>query len=168
MSFISSFFKSSQPSINGEGQFNVEPYAAPELVGVENWINSEAQSLAQLQGKVVLVDFWTFGCINCVRTLPYVEQWYQKYKDQGFVVLGIHTPEFEAEKVLENVQRAVKQRKLSYPVAQDNDMQTWRAYNNHYWPAQYLIDKKGMVRRTHFGEGQYDETDQSIAALLAV
>ena len=146
---------------------NVHPYRAPELTGLQNWINSEALTLEGLRGQVVLVDIWTFGCINCVRTLPYVEQWYQKFKDQGFVVIGVHSPEFDAEKVLENVQRAVTFRKLTYPIAQDNDMKNWRAYQNNYWPAQYLIDKQGMVRRVHFGEGEYAESEEAIAALLA-
>lgn len=147
---------------------NVTPYQAPELAGLDNWLNSKAPlRLSELTGRVVLVDIWTFGCINCVRTLPYVQQWYEEFKDQGFIVIGVHSPEFDAEKVPENVANAVKFRKLTYPIAQDNDMATWRAYNNHYWPAQYLVDKQGMVRRTHFGEGEYAQTREAIVELLA-
>ena len=146
---------------------NVSPYKAPEFVGLQNWINSDVLSLADLKGTVVLVDIWTFGCINCVRTLPHVQKWYETYKDQGFTVIGVHSPEFEAEKVPENVEKAVEFRKLTYPVAMDNEMKTWRAYKNNYWPAQYLVDKQGMVRRVHFGEGEYAEAEQAIRMLLA-
>ena len=120
-----------------------------------------------LAGKVVLVDFWTYSCVNCVNTLPHVVRWYDKYKDQGFVVVGIHTPEFAFEKSTANVQAALKRFDIRYPVAQDNSFATWRAYNNQYWPAFYLVDKTGRVRRTHFGEGQYAEMDAAIQALLA-
>ena len=139
---------------------------APELVGLKEWINSDPITLASLKGKVVLIDFWTYSCINCVRTLPYVEGWYEKYKDSGFVVIGVHAPEFAFEKVRTNVEDAVKFRKLTYPVALDNDYGTWNAYNNQYWPAHYLIDREGNIRRTHFGEGKYDETEQAIQLLL--
>lgn len=139
---------------------------APELTGLQEWINSDPLTLASLKGKVVLIDFWTYSCINCVRTLPYVEGWYEKYKDSGFVVIGVHAPEFAFEKVRTNVEDAVKFRKLTYPVALDNDYGTWNAYNNQYWPAHYLIDRDGNIRRTHFGEGKYDETEQAIQLLL--
>lgn len=139
---------------------------APEFVGINKWLNSEPLTLAQLKGKVVLVDFWTYTCINCIRTLPHVVSWYEKYKDKGFVVIGVHTPEFEFEKNEENVLTAMKQYKITYPVAQDNDYATWKAYDNHYWPAEYLIDAQGNIRRTHFGEGDYDETEKAIQDLL--
>lgn len=143
-------------------------YEAPELSGLENWINSEPiNSIKDLRGKVVLVDFWTYSCINCIRTLPYIQSWQEKYADDGLVILGIHAPEFQFEQKPENVQKAVKDFGLTYPVVQDNDFKTWRAYNNHYWPAKYLIDKNGIVRYTHFGEGEYEETEAYIAALLA-
>ncbi len=147
--------------------FNVPAYKAPELASTGDWFNSQPFKLSDLQGKVVLVDFWTFSCINCIRTLPYLEAWYKAYKDSGFVVVGVHAPEFPFEEVSANVERAVKDRKLTYPVVQDNDMATWRAFSNRYWPAHYLIDKNGRVRREHFGEGEYDETEKAIRALLA-
>lgn len=147
--------------------FNVPSYKAPELTGTQEWFNSEPLKLADLKGKVVLIDFWTYSCINCIRTLPYVQAWYEAYKDSGFVVIGVHAPEFPFEKRAENVARAIKDYKLTYPVVQDNDLATWTAFTNHYWPAHYLIDKDGRVRREHFGEGEYDETEKAIRALLA-
>ncbi|MEP7162265.1 MAG: cytochrome c biogenesis protein DipZ [Candidatus Moraniibacteriota bacterium] len=142
---------------------------APEFVGISTWLNTEGNrplSLASLRGKVVLVDFWTYSCINCIRTLPYVTSWYDKYKDDGFVVVGIHTPEFEFEKKTANVENAIRQYKIHYPVAQDNDFATWRAYRNQYWPAHYLIDAEGNIRERHFGEGNYEETEKAIQSLL--
>ncbi len=140
---------------------------APEFAGISNWLNTQNPlTLESLRGKVILVDFWTYTCINCIRTLPHVTSWYEKYKDQGFVVIGIHTPEFEFEKNTQNVQNAISQYNIHYPVAQDNNYSTWNAYNNQYWPAKYLIDAKGNVRRTHFGEGEYDKTEAAIQILL--
>lgn len=143
---------------------------APEFVGIAKWLNlSEGKtslSMEELRGKVVLIDFWTYTCINCIRTLPHVTGWYEKYKDKGFVVVGVHTPEFEFEKSTENVLQAMKQYDITYPVAQDNDYATWRAYDNHYWPAKYLIDAQGRIRYYHFGEGQYEETEEAIRTLL--
>ncbi len=153
-------------STSDQASFNVKPYPAPELVAIQNWINSDPQTIAGLKGKVVLIDFWTYSCINCVRTQPYLNSWYSKYKDQGLVILGIHAPEFGFEKVPENVRKAVVDAKIGYPVGLDNDFATWQAYNNQYWPAKYLIDKDGMVRFTHFGEGKYDETEKAIQTLL--
>src|SRR3989338_5271770 len=141
--------------------------AAPELAGIAGWINSEPLRLADLRGKVVLVDIWTYTCINCIRTLPHVTRWYDTYRDKGFVVVGVHTPEFEFEKKTENVLAAIKQYNIHYPVAQDNDFATWNAYNNHYWPAKYLIDSKGDIRYFHFGEGKYEETEKAIQQFLA-
>ncbi len=142
--------------------------ASPELAGITNWLNTEKSvSLADLRGKVVLVDFWTYTCINCIRTLPHVTSWYDKYKDNGFVVIGVHTPEFAFEKEAKNVQEAIARFHIQYPVAQDNDYATWSAFSNHYWPAEYLIDANGTIRRYHFGEGEYDEMEQAIQALLA-
>jgi thiol-disulfide isomerase/thioredoxin len=122
--------------------------------------------MAALRGKVVLIDFWTYSCINCLRTLPYTTSWYNKYKDQGFVVVGVHTPEFAFEHDTPNVEDAVKRLDITYPVAQDNEYGTWQAYQNEYWPAEYLIDAKGIIRHTHFGEGEYDQTEQTIQQLL--
>lgn len=152
--------------INTNDLFNSN-FKAPDLVGINQWLNSSPISLKDLRGKVVLVDFWTYTCINCIRTLPYVTSWYDKYHDQGFVVIGVHTPEFEFEKKTSNVEAALGQYKIHYPVAQDNDYATWSNFNNRYWPAEYLIDSNGVVRRTHFGEGEYDAMEQSIQALLA-
>lgn len=130
------------PKIEGQEFFNVAPYDAPELQGLQEWINSDPLTLASLKGKVVLLDFWTYSCINCERTLPHLKNWYNTYKDDGFVILGIHAPEFAFEKVPKNVRKAVEDRNLTYPVALDNDFSTWRAYKNRFWPAHYLIDKK--------------------------
>jgi len=140
---------------------------APEFTGIDKWLNSEPLTLQQLRGKVVLVDFWTYTCINCIHTLPYVKSWNQKYKDQGLAVIGVHTPEYPFERSTENVKTALKRFDITYPVAQDNQYATWSAYNNQYWPAFYLIDRKGQVVYTHFGEGDYAETESAIKALLA-
>lgn len=145
--------------------FNVN-YKAPNFIGINNWINTKPLTLEELKGKVVLVDFWTYTCINCIRTFPYVTSWYEKYKDDGFVVVGIHTPEFEFEKDTRNVINATKQYGINYPVGQDNNFATWNNYKNRYWPAHYLIDANGVVRRVHFGEGEYKETEEAIQKLL--
>jgi len=139
---------------------------APELTGITHWINSEPLTLSALKGKVVLIDFWTYSCVNCVRTFPFLKDWYSKYKDQGFVIIGVHTPEFAFEHETSNVEQAVKRFGIEYPVAQDNDYGTWRAYNNHYWPAEFLIGPDGHLRYTHFGEGHYDVTEMAIQTLL--
>lgn len=144
------------------------PYPAPEIAGIQGWINSNPLTMQQLKGKVVLVDFWTYSCINCIRTLPYVTSWYEKYKDQGFVVLGVHTPEFAFEAKKENVEAATKKFKINYPVALDNNFGTWNNFDNKYWPAHYLIDKQGNVVYTHFGEGHYDVTENNIRYLLGL
>jgi cytochrome c biogenesis protein CcdA/thiol-disulfide isomerase/thioredoxin len=141
---------------------------APELEGIVNWINSPPLSLMKLKGKVILVDFWTYSCINCLRTLPFIKEWYEKYKDKGFVVIGVHTPEFEFEKDPGNVAQAVSRLHVSYPIAQDNYYATWEAYHNHYWPADYLIDQNGILRHIHFGEGDYGKTENAIRALLGL
>lgn len=145
---------------------NVTPYQAPELKNIAAWINSDPLTLAGLRDKVVLIDFWTYSCINCQRTQPYVNAWYDKYNRDGFVIIGVHAPEFSFEKVPDNVKRAVADDGIQYPVALDNDFSTWNSYNNQYWPAKYLIDKNGQVRYTHFGEGDYDATETAIQTLL--
>ncbi len=143
---------------------------APDFVGISHWINLPSDlvglKVADLRGRVVLVDFWTYTCINCLRTLPFTTGWYEKYRDKGFVVIGVHTPEFEFEKETKNVLQAIKQYDIHYPVAQDNNYSTWNAYSNQYWPAEYLIDARGVIRRTHFGEGEYDQTEKAIQDLL--
>ena len=143
------------------------PSPAPEFTGLGKWLNGPPLTLGQLRGKVVLIDFWTYTCINCIHTLPYVERWHEKYKDQGLVVIGIHTPEFPFERSTENVQTAIRRFNLHYPVAQDNEYATWRAYQNRYWPAFYLIDRNGHIVYEHFGEGEYAETEAQIQRLLA-
>ena len=143
---------------------------APEFTGITKWLNlpdgKQTLSIHDLKGKVVLVDFWTYTCINCIRTLPHVTSWYEKYKNQGFVVVGVHTPEFQFEHETTNVMQAIQMYNIHYPVAQDNDYATWNAYSNQYWPAEYLIDAKGNIRHVHFGEGEYDTTEQVIQQLL--
>jgi len=139
---------------------------APEFAGIENWINSKPLSIKDLQGKVVLIDFWTFSCINCVRTIPYLKMWHNAYADKGLVLLGVHTPEFDFEKKLENIEDAVRRFNIKYPVAVDNNYATWNAYANHYWPAHYLIDKKGQIVHEHFGEGAYEQTERLILKYL--
>ncbi|VVD84526.1 thioredoxin [Pandoraea communis] len=141
--------------------------AAPEFTGVDNWLNSQPLTLQQLRGKVVLVDFWTYSCINCIHTLPYVQQWYKKYKDQGLVVVGVHTPEYAFERDTGNVSDAIRRFGITYPVALDNRYATWKAYDNLYWPAFYLVDKSGKIVYTHFGEGDYDKTEAAIKAQLS-
>jgi cytochrome c biogenesis protein CcdA/thiol-disulfide isomerase/thioredoxin len=138
----------------------------PSFAGATLWLNSPPLTPENLQGKVVVVDFWTYSCINCLRALPYVESWYQKYKDHGLVVIGVHAPEFAFEKDPNNVRRAVADLKITYPVALDNDYAIWQAFNNQYWPAHYFIDATGRVRAHHFGEGKYDESEQIIRTLL--
>ena len=140
---------------------------APELVGLEGWLNTEPFTMEDKRGQVVLIDFWTYTCVNCIRTLPYIKEWHDKYADMGLVILGVHAPEFEFEKLPENVVMARDDYDLKYPIAQDNDHQTWRAFENQYWPAKYLIDKDGAIRYTHFGEGAYVETEEQIRDLLS-
>jgi thiol-disulfide isomerase/thioredoxin len=152
-------------STAGQNQDNGQ--LAPEFTGIDHWLNSSPLTMAGLRGKVVLIDFWTYSCINCIRTLPYVESWYQKYAADGFVVVGVHAPEFVFEHDTANVTAAIARFGITYPVAQDNEFGTWNAYNNEYWPADYLIDAGGHVRDTHFGEGNYLETEATIRSLLA-
>ena len=139
---------------------------AAEVEGIDNWINSDPLTVADLRGKVVLVDFWTYTCVNCIRTFPYLREWHARYADDGLVILGIHTPEFEFEKDYDNVVQATQEHSIVWPVAQDNDFVTWRNYNNRYWPAKYLIDRNGVVRYKHFGEGKYAQTEEKILELL--
>ncbi|WEN14407.1 cytochrome c biogenesis protein DipZ [Rhodanobacter sp. AS-Z3] len=138
----------------------------PSLAGATQWINSAPLTTESLRGKVVLVDFWTYSCINCIRTLPYVRGWYDKYKDHGLVIIGVHAPEFAFEKNPDNVIKAVKDLGVSYPVALDNDYAIWKGFNNEYWPAHYFIDAQGQIRSHHFGEGNYRESEDVIRQLL--
>jgi cytochrome c biogenesis protein CcdA/thiol-disulfide isomerase/thioredoxin len=140
--------------------------AAPDFHGISAWVNTPALNMRDLRGKVVLVDFWTYSCINCLRTLPYIERWDERYRSKGLVIVGVHTPEFQFEHDLGNVRKAVKRLNVRYPVALDNGYDTWDAYGNKYWPADYLIDQTGRVRHIHVGEGDYDETERDIRLLL--
>ena len=139
----------------------------PSLAGAETWLNSSPLTAEGLKGKVVLVDFWTYSCINCLRTIPYVEAWAEKYRNQGLVVIGVHTPEFAFERNVDNVRRAIADLKITYPVALDNDYNIWRGFDNHYWPAHYFIDAQGRIRDEHFAEGNYEESERVIQQLLA-
>ena len=139
---------------------------APELTN-DTWLNVDAPlRLADLRGKVVIVEMWTFGCINCQNVMPSLKEWHSRYKDQGLVIIGNHYPEFSYEEDLENLKEAINRFDIQYAVAQDNNGATWRAYKNHYWPALFLIDKQGHIRYVHIGEGRYKETEENIKALL--
>ena len=140
--------------------------ALPDFQGISQWLNSAPLSIADLKGNVVLVQFWTFACINCQRTLPYVVGWHQQYAKQGLKVVGIHTPEFAFERETSNIKRALQQHKITYPVPIDNDYKTWKAYDNQYWPHLFLADRQGLIRYDHIGEGAYDQTEQTIQQLL--
>ncbi len=140
--------------------------AAPEFSGLRGWLNSPSLAMAGLKGKVVLLDFWTYSCVNCIRTLPHMKQLHQRYSGNGFVLVGVHTPEFGFEKLPENVASAVKRFGIEYPVAIDSDNVTWKLYGDQYWPRQTLVDSKGMVRWEHAGEGDYDKIEEQIVALL--
>ncbi|HSC82562.1 MAG TPA: cytochrome c biogenesis protein DipZ [Pseudomonas sp.] len=154
--------------VQAQPQLDTPPQGQmPSLSGAVEWLNSPELSSEALRGKVVLVDFWTFDCINCQHTLPYVKQWAQRYEKDGLQVIGVHTPEYGFERVLANVREQVTRLGITYPVAVDNDYAIWRAFNNQYWPAHYLIDAKGQVRYVHFGEGAYATQEQVIKTLLA-
>ncbi|WP_095120242.1 cytochrome c biogenesis protein DipZ [Pseudomonas sp. Irchel s3f10] len=140
--------------------------AMPSLAGAVQWLNSPELSAESLRGKVVLVDFWTYDCINCQHTLPYVKDWAKKYEKDGLVVIGVHTPEYGYERIIDNVKDQVKKLGITYPVAIDNNYAIWRNFDNQYWPAHYLIDAKGQVRYSHFGEGRYEAQEQMIQQLL--
>jgi thiol-disulfide isomerase/thioredoxin len=149
------------------GRLPLKDYGpVPEVAGISHWLNSPPLKLHALRGKVVLVDFWTYSCINCLRTLPYLKKWDERYRSQGLVILGVHSPEFAFEHDVGNVRSAVKRLGVRYPVALDNGFDTWQAYDNQYWPADYLVDQRGNVREIHIGEGDYDETEDHIRLLL--
>jgi thiol-disulfide isomerase/thioredoxin len=139
----------------------------PSLVGAIAWLNSQPLTVDQLRGKVVLINFWTYTCINWLRQLPYVRAWAEKYKEQGLTVIGVHTPEFEFEKNIDNVRRASTEMRIDYPIAVDNDYAVWRAFGNHYWPALYFIDMQGRIRHHQFGEGGYEQSERVIQQLLS-
>jgi thiol-disulfide isomerase/thioredoxin len=136
-------------------------------VGIRDWINSEPLDLAALRGRVVLLDFWTYSCINCQRTIPYLAEWDTRYRDKGLTIIGVHSPEFAFERRVSNVAQNARRLGVRYPVAIDNDFRTWREWDQRYWPAHYLIDQSGRVRQVHYGEGAYDDTERLIAELLS-
>jgi len=140
---------------------------APEFSGIAGWINSPSLTMQSLRGKVVLIDFWAYSCVNCIRTFPHITSWNAKYNDSGLVIIGVHTPEFNFEKDYNNVLFATRKYDITYPVALDNDYLTWTAFQNMYWPREYLIDRNGNIRYDHIGEGNYDETEMQIQKLLA-
>lgn len=152
----------------GSLQAKSAPNTAPEFEEINAWINSKPVKINALRGKVVLVDFWSYSCINCLRTLPHRNRWYDTYKDKGFVIIGIHSPEFHFEYDVENVQMAVKRYGIHYPVGLDNQFSTWHAYKTRYWPTSYLIDQQGRIRYRHIGEGSYFEMENAIRALLGM
>jgi thiol-disulfide isomerase/thioredoxin len=139
---------------------------APELSGGGAWVNSEPLRIRNLEGQVILIDFWTFSCRNCINTFPYLKGWHEKYAALGLVVIGVHSPEFRFEKDIENLKTAIAEHGIRYPVVQDNDFAIWNAYENRYWPHKYLIDKRGVIRYHHIGEGAYNETEEWIVRLL--
>ena len=140
---------------------------APEFTQVTGYVNTSPIKLSDLKGKVVLVHFWTYTCINCIHTIPYINEWYKKYSDKGLVIASVHTPEFEFEKNIDSVKKAVLDFEIKYPVIQDNNYGTWNAYGNKYWPRDYLVDSEGYIRYDHVGEGGYTETEKMIKLLLA-
>ncbi len=144
------------------------PTVAPEFKGIDQWLNSYPLTMQSLRGKVVLIDFWAYSCINCLRTLPHVNAWYDKYKDDGFVVIGVHTPEFKFGKSADRVLAAIRKYDINYPVALDSQMATWNAWSNRYWPAKYLVDRDGTVIMHHYGEGHYQEIEDAIRKALGL
>src|SRR5690348_13028836 len=140
----------------------------PSLGGASGWLGSEPLDPAGLRGRVVLVDFWTLTCINWLRTEPYIRAWSQAYRDDGLVVIGVHTPEFTFEHDLDLVRQATEARGIDYPVAADNDYAVWQAFDNHYWPALYFVDREGVIRDSHFGEGRYEQSERTIQQLLGI
>ncbi|MGI9111138.1 MAG: cytochrome c biogenesis protein DipZ [Gaiellaceae bacterium] len=157
-----------EPVAVPEGGSTLPDYGrAPEFAGLNGWLNSKPLTVAGLRGKVVLIDFWTYSCINCLRTLPYITSWDERYRESGLTIVGVHTPEFAFERVRSNVRENAEELGVEYPIALDNDFGTWNAWHNQYWPAKYLIDRNGHVRYYHFGEGDYDESERAIRELLA-
>jgi thiol-disulfide isomerase/thioredoxin len=156
---VSSVKAAAAPDVSSQGEM-------PSLSGASAWLNSPALTSESLRGKVVLVDFWTFDCINCQHSIAHVNEWAKKYEKDGLVVIGVHTPEYPYERVIDNVRKSVARLGLNYPVAIDNDYAIWRAFDNQYWPAHYLVDARGQIRYSHFGEGAYEEQEQVIRRLL--
>ncbi len=158
-----SIIESDTPNLIDKSSFK----KAPDLVGIANYLNTTPEKLAsEMEGKVILYDIWTYSCINCIRTLPYITAWNDKYSDEGLLIIGIHSPEFEFEKDKENVELAIEKHGIKYPVVMDNDWETWKAFENRYWPRKYVADHEGYIRYDHIGEGAYQETEKIIQQLL--
>ncbi|MCV0411489.1 redoxin family protein [Nitrosarchaeum sp.] len=170
LSSINSDIETSDSSLETNAVNNIDKSKfkkAPQIVGIANYFNTTPEELAkEMKGKVVLYDIWTYSCINCVRTLPYIVAWNEKYSDEGLLIIGIHSPEFEFEKIPENVKSAIIKHGIKYPVVMDNDMATWKAFENRYWPRKYIADDEGYIRYDHIGEGDYKETEKVIQSLL--
>ena len=166
MAWLSRTFSSEPEQASGATAPPTSGALAPEFSGIDNWFNSSPLTMAQLRGKVVLIDFWTYGCSNCVNTLPHVKRWNALYKDQGLVVVGVHTPEFAFERETDNLRKAIARWGIEYPVAQDNGFRTWTAWRNEYWPAVYLVDREGKVVFRHVGEGDYARIELQIQQAL--
>ncbi|RCJ27650.1 redoxin [Nostoc minutum NIES-26] len=157
---------SAKPSSEAVADLPLTDKSLPEFQGISQWLNSAPLSIADLKGSVVLVQFWTFACINCQRTLPYITKWHQQYAAQGLRVIGIHTPEFAFERDANNIKKALRQHQITYPVPIDNEYKTWNAYDNQYWPHLFLADRQGLLRYDHVGEGAYEKIEQNIRQLL--
>ena len=155
------------PGVKSSTETSAGGVRAPEFAGIDTWLNTEPLTLGDLSGKVVLIDFWTYTCVNCQRTFPFIRSWHEKYSDDGLVIVGIHSPEFEFEKDVDNVTEALERYDIQWAVAMDNEMATWNAYGNRYWPRKYLIDRDGNIRYDHIGEGAYNETETVIQELLS-
>ncbi|MEH2321637.1 thioredoxin family protein [Nostoc sp.] len=171
------FRKVNAPSISSANHNNTQGSEAiaakppagkslPEFQGISQWLNSTPLSIADLKGSVVLIQFWTFACINCQRTLPYITRWHRQYESQGLKVIGIHTPEFAFERDANNIKKALRQHKITYPVPVDNEYKTWKAYDNQYWPHMFLANRQGLLQYDHIGEGEYEKIEQTIRQLL--
>lgn len=167
---IDNALPAANPTLEGD---SVQPVASvsggktlPEFQGITQWLNSAPLTIASLKGSVVLIQFWTFACINCQRTLPHIVRWHQQYASQGLRVIGIHTPEFAYERDINNIRRAIQQHQINYPVPVDNNFKTWSAYSNEYWPHLFLADRQGVLKYDHIGEGAYDTTERTIRQLL--
>ncbi len=158
---------SSQPDSQSVAVATTTQNMLPEFAGIAQWLNSQPLSVTNLKGKATLIQFWTYTCINCQRTLPYIVRWHRDYASQGLQVIGIHTPEFSYERQADNVKQALQKHGITYPVPLDNDYKTWTAYQNQYWPHLFLADHQGVIRYDHIGEGAYDQTEQKIRQLLA-
>ncbi len=166
LSFINAAQADTTPTMQLQNGVD-QPYPAPELQGITGWFNSPPLTLQSLKGKVVLLDFWTYGCPYCVYSMPHLNDWYNKYNAQGLVIIGVHSPEYLFEEKLQNIQDAINKYGIQYPIAVDNTSQSWKEYNGQYWPTTYLIDKNGNVVYQHLGQGGYEVTENNIRILLS-